>query len=828
MSLSNLATHMGLDMMDIDIDMDPVDSMLFGNLPEMLAQDLELSSNVFVSKNMTAGHPQSSLSLEPRQSTDAALDDDTEDDAMTPPPIALPLTSSSLYEVMLRVKSLGSISEASSVQESIAMLRSMNSPDSLDDGCGAVSTFSPVHPPASGPAATHKDDDSISESVYSSHSSDFAMEPPIVRLSQPHGTSPTMNHYTLSSIISNTHTTINKPVSISSRWPVPGANSAISIVSQKSDPDTSWIDDSEDDENILTTSNHKQPNPPLPGPQNSQKSCPFTSHSHSLASPPATPPRTGSPSFHLPSEAYGSQAFRDYQPIPQAPISPPLRPCSSHRPLHQGAHLQRSESMRSSKYQPTHNDYIMASSRPSSRASFKPSRLRDSALISPQHTSPISAEYDDPRYYLHQQQQQASSPHNANPLDERLASPTPTSHPTDAMYLEDDEDGADYNTISTSCIEPSRPQKVAPINQIPDTIFSMHQIPSRLNTPDSWNPRGYTPEAPRVCSPSASVQAWIENPIESHAKPTEERRVGLPLPPDVADTLRVNIACFPDTMLLTSSLTIETIRSYSRKLKHGPMIDRSKTLPQVPATNSNRKWRFSRALGSRRSANASRSISIPSPVLTSAEALVSDQTPSPWVALRSVFPSASDHLCDALYAHVLAYNYVSNLCSRQAPSTLASPSHSIPSSAHSNVSSLVQDSGFSHSRQQSVSDSHNDIPKKAAHLLGLDAPFEIRSNSPVSSSNSRSHKKRTRIATHQAVVADISTLLMTSGSSNQGSEQAMRDLQMGLSRCIARLVVTMRCNVGTAGYADFAEDVVEVDPLLLRSLSEIVRCCEES
>ncbi|KAL5611469.1 uncharacterized protein BROUX77_001625 [Berkeleyomyces rouxiae] len=820
MPLSTLASHIGLDMVDMDMDMDAVDSMLFGNLPEMLAQDLELSSDVFVSKNMTAGHPQSSLSLESRQAAAEAWEDDAEDDAMVPPPIALPLASSSLYEVMLRVKSLGSISEASSVQESIAMLRSMNTPDSLRDDCAATSTFAPLpaHMPVTVSAVTQRDDGSITESVYSSSSLDISMEPPIIRLSQSNDTSMGFNHYTLSPSISHIATD-NTPKSIPLRWSVFGTESAISIVSQKSDPDTSWIDDSDNDEQDSTPKGGQQPKLSMPQCPLPEKRHLLASHSHALASPPATPPRANSPELHLLYEP-----FINCESIPQTPISPPLHPRTSHLPPSRDTlPLQRAQSMHSSKYQQTNSEHVATISRPSSRPSCNPSRLRDSAFTAPrQASSTMSIDFDDSRFYSHIQEQHRPFSQSADEYERHLISPTSARNLTDAMYLEDDDDDADCQN------KPSLLQKRISSNPQLRSFLSTPQEPSRLNTPDSWVHPSYTFEASQLPLPSAPVQAWIENPTENYVASTEERRVGLPLPPDVADTLRVNIACFPDTMLSTSSLTIETIRSYSRKLKHGPLVSRSKIISQPALTHHGRKWRLSRALGSLRSGNSSRSGPSPLHEIPPVGGSTMSQSGNPWMALRSVFPGASDYLCDALYAHVLAYNYISSLCCRHIPTPLASPSHSTPSSAHSNISFRLQSSGFSHSRQHSFSDGPSDIPKKAAHLLGLDAPLsDIRCNSPVPSSGSGSNKKKSKIGS-QAIGSNPFTLPTSLGSQNQGLDQAMSELQVGLSKCIARLVVTMRGNVQDAGYSDLVEETMEVDPLLLRSLNEIVRRCEES
>lgn len=75
-----------------------------------------------------------------------------------------------------------------------------------------------------------------------------------------------------------------------------------------------------------------------------------------------------------------------------------------------------------------------------------------------------------------------------------------------------------------------------------------------------------------------SVQSWLNNSLQPYpwASQNDESARAVPLPPDAIETLRVSVVCFPETILLTSSLTVETIRSYSKKMRH-PVTETSST-----------------------------------------------------------------------------------------------------------------------------------------------------------------------------------------------------------------------------------------------------------
>ena len=150
-----------------------------------------------------------------------------------------------------------------------------------------------------------------------------------------------------------------------------------------------------------------------------------------------------------------------------------------------------------------------------------------------------------------------------------------------------------------------------------------------------------------------------------------------------------------------------------------------------------------------------------------------------WEPIRNIFPAATDYLCDALYAHLVVYNYVSILCP-------------LP------LGALAGDSGEG-----------QPIPNKAAHLLGLQ-------EAPTGPTGLR------RMASRRAVGGG--------GSAPMGTGTELREVQKGLRLCIAKLVAELKKEGSDSeeGGPLNSKNEVPVDPLLVRSLCEVVRCAEEA
>ncbi|KAH7161227.1 hypothetical protein EDB81DRAFT_337292 [Dactylonectria macrodidyma] len=300
-------------------------------------------------------------------------------------------------------------------------------------------------------------------------------------------------------------------------------------------------------------------------------------------------------------------------------------------------------------------------------------------------------------------------------------------------------------------------------------------------------------------SPLPTVQAWLEQstPPYIHQMPVDDLVKAVPLPPDVMETLRVSIACFPETMLLSSSLTIETIRTYSKKVKHpSGEIWREPARDLTPVTPRKSLWKkvvsHGRESISTRLHRHQQSSDVVLVEATPRQGLPA--LPNAWAPLRHVFGSCSDYICDALYAHMVAYNYISRVPRNQPP-----PLH--------------RDS------MTSCKSQNEDIPKKAASLLGLDSPQH-----PFQPGVGR-------------IAKTLSTPLwafgkdeMTPGASSAAQDNTTRNIEAGLLRCILRLIGTARmmAEEGTSEERMMEYEPQEADMIFVRSLREIVRISEEA
>lgn len=314
------------------------------------------------------------------------------------------------------------------------------------------------------------------------------------------------------------------------------------------------------------------------------------------------------------------------------------------------------------------------------------------------------------------------------------------------------------------------------------------------------------PRTPKYLVPvhyPGSLTHWafnFEDPTCASSTTSSLSTPGLPLPPDVVETLRVQISGFPATMLLTSNLTVETVRAYSKKLRHrlgpssalglggGDTDNRSifsfssRTTPTKPSKfRSPSSWGFPFNLRRRSNDESPSKLgtknNTPSPTSSGLSAVGSKPPVTPdWDPIRNIFPAAADFLCDALYAHIVVYNYVSILCP-------------LP---------VAVEAGDGGEGQR--------IPKKAAHLLGLQ-------EGSTGSTGLR------RVASRRAV----------GGGSSAPTE--LLDVQKGLRLCIGKLVAELKLEAGAKreeGGPLHSKKEVPVDALVMRSLCEVVRSAEEA
>ncbi|PHH91956.1 hypothetical protein CDD83_9595 [Cordyceps sp. RAO-2017] len=303
-----------------------------------------------------------------------------------------------------------------------------------------------------------------------------------------------------------------------------------------------------------------------------------------------------------------------------------------------------------------------------------------------------------------------------------------------------------------------------------------------------------------------NVQSWLNGSLQPYPRSmqSDDLTKVVPLPPDAMETLRVSIVCFPETMLLSSSLTIETIRTYSRKVRQ-PSIELLRSLPvRSPSpespTQATRKSLWRKVVPYRRGCD------VPEPKpkhhhhsgANSIDSTTSGSlsSPKPWESLKHVFGCCSDYICDALYAHIVAYNYV---CALVARNPQAAPQVGRRSA-----------SGARESQQE-------DIPKKAASLLGLVGAGDA----AAAGFNRLTRRLGTPLSTWTK--EEMMTIQPTAAANHESMQQE-------LLRCISRLVATAKlmAESGTGDETMVRTEVEETDMLLVRSLCEIVRIAEEA
>jgi hypothetical protein len=278
---------------------------------------------------------------------------------------------------------------------------------------------------------------------------------------------------------------------------------------------------------------------------------------------------------------------------------------------------------------------------------------------------------------------------------------------------------------------------------------------------------------------------------------------------------------------MSSSLSIETIRNYSRKVKHyGYETTRDAKWTSLPSPQQHGKWMWSAVLRNKRSLNftprtdgrlvAYAQAQAPKVTqLDEDDARMPLSTP-PWKALKTVFPNSSDFLCDALHAHLVAYNYLIPLY-RSVPPVAPRP----PPTPSMSSAAVESDS--------------TEVPKKAASLLGMG---ETASQPTRGRRLSRASRKTSFLRQRSRDSTDGSTRALPSGreamprpsisSCTTTSEIANKELLTGLARCIARLVTTLRAGTHEPmAVPSTVNEKMEMDVFLFRSLCEIVRRAEE-
>lgn len=362
----------------------------------------------------------------------------------------------------------------------------------------------------------------------------------------------------------------------------------------------------------------------------------------------------------------------------------------------------------------------------------------------------------------------------------------------------------------------------------------------------------------------------ITSPVTS--SPTSSVRVSGP----VLEALRINVQNFPDTMLRTSSVTIDQIRDYSHKLKRSdatrqlvpnhesnentiaaPQYTTPPTSPSVGRKSSfgnlklmsSLRGKFSRSNTASASSINEYAETNWSPSDDAAPATVLCDSPPlrPSAArdaacvnaLRCILPRGTPYLLDALYAHVIAYNYIESLCGSllQPPQdsavshlrTRPSKNAILPPGVTSLADLMVQENVS----ETVVQDFHDDVasvasksvvPSKAASLLGLGS---TNMSKPVKPNPGLIGGRDTNKVRKPSPPGTFKGHYLESGS-------AMRSLRDDIAHNIYRLVETVKTSSSAEGVdteeaqeGNIVLNGKKLDDMLMRALSELVRCYEE-
>ncbi len=344
----------------------------------------------------------------------------------------------------------------------------------------------------------------------------------------------------------------------------------------------------------------------------------------------------------------------------------------------------------------------------------------------------------------------------------------------------------------------------------PETVF-ISPMPDR-HSDKPMSPR--QPIAAEDANPLSDIQIWLESSVDSppfHSTGAGETiPAAIPIPREIMDNLRHRIDIFPEIMLTPDCYSIETIRSYSRKVRRCDQAVPTHASDEVRSilsgTSSRRRWKLPRV--SLKSWRTTPSLSRLQPAWPSGPTAVDDDKKGrDSLCIQRIFPAASAYHCDALYAHILAFNYI----------TALSPSPSAGQRHRPRPSMQVDDDDADVASADGHCDPRFRRPRranrdKAASLLGIETPQPTR-------------------FLPQTPRSSFSELIGGGGGGTQLTpevEADLREIRLGLASCIRELLRTLKLTTAGRESTRMTDAAVrDVDPVLMRSLCEVVRLREE-
>ncbi|KAJ8126299.1 hypothetical protein O1611_g7340 [Lasiodiplodia mahajangana] len=361
-----------------------------------------------------------------------------------------------------------------------------------------------------------------------------------------------------------------------------------------------------------------------------------------------------------------------------------------------------------------------------------------------------------------------------------------------------------------------------------------------------------------IASDQIGLDEWLESDL-AHLAHEDQQQLLLPLGYLLQERVTSYATNFPEPLLLCDNMLVEQIRHNSQKSRYnseGMKFDHQ-AMPGHQPNNQQQskllKWKW---LGSSTSTIEKQDYS---------------DTPSasnkqPWEVIRKVFPRDSGGLCDALYAYLLLYNYVTSLYVR-----LQVPSNQF---AQTDMPRTIQRSGTGNSIDVEFDDEdmymstlpHPALPKRDKPKLPEYLGMEVEEGIPGTPSNSTRPPSRdsggrtptytglqnipallfNRVGQRQQRQYETRDLVTSStmhsghslsrpttpaisrvGTPSPGPDQAkLAKLRRDLAMCCARLTVTLqRTDPNSTEHKPDSE--CKVNPSFMRSLCENVRSSEQ-
>ncbi|KAI1809026.1 hypothetical protein GGS20DRAFT_415942 [Poronia punctata] len=396
--------------------------------------------------------------------------------------------------------------------------------------------------------------------------------------------------------------------------------------------------------------------------------------------------------------------------------------------------------------------------------------------------------------------------------------------------------------------------------QSPETrrVHSTHMKPTRKALPKA---NKELDDGPEIASTEVGFGEWLESDM-THV-PCDDAQSPRPLPPNILETCQYYATNFPEPMLTCKSLLVDKIRELSQGIRYNTEDRRSPlAAPSNPSLVQHQprlsRWKWLGNTGSKEQLQDPPEMRADTPPISNK---------FEWSVMRKIFPCGRDDLCEALYAYVLAYNYVTMLCRRLplSPNTMdssrpASPwTTSRPGTSSSGLSTELgmYDKGAARPSPCEASG----VPRKAASILGMgeegvSTPTSLvsptrrssrgsegsrmssytafRNNSPFFGGTGQWQQRHQHSESRSGEPKPMNgsgypslTRPATAAGYRPEQVQQLIELRHGLAMCCARLVITLH-RANTKGTRRKEDRDCKVDPSFMQSLCENVRITEEA